>query len=156
MKKKIIILIIIAVLIVALIIGLNAIKSNNASSNNVSEEKNPEYILTLHESHGGRGIAGQDLGSGESTEEFYISENDVFAESPFGGEWVLNTELDESNYFSYKKILRIAKLNDDNAIIEYKDKEEIINFGEEVAIPSNVFVADGINYSYTITISKTK
>ena len=52
------------------------------------------------------------------------------------------------------KIIEIVKLEENNIEIKNKDTSYNINYNQEVSIPSNNVIYDGINYSYTIKIVK--
>ena len=73
-----------------------------------------------------------------------------------GGVWKLNLEQknDTTNQFLPNVILKINKIENENIELEYGYKKHIVNYNEEISISSNVTVYDGINYSYTIKISK--
>ena len=73
-----------------------------------------------------------------------------------GGVWKLNLEQknDTTNPFLPNVILKINKIENENIELEYGYKKHIVNYNEEISISSIVTVYDGINYSYTIKISK--
>lgn len=69
-----------------------------------------------------------------------------------GGIWKLN--LEQKNDTTNLIVLKINKIGKENIELEYEGEKHIINYNEEISIPSNYMVDDGINYSYTIKISK--
>ena len=73
-----------------------------------------------------------------------------------GGVWKLKIKKknDTTNPFLPNVILKINKIENENIELEYGYKKHIVNYNEEISISSNVTVYDGINYSYTIKISK--
>ncbi len=99
------------------------------------------------------GISGNDLGSGKEEKSYEIKKGDKFYEPSMGGLWIKNDEDDSSSL-----ILEIEEIGDNEVTIkEYKSEEEksyTIKFDESMDISSNTIVFDGINYSYSIKITK--
>ena len=158
---KLIILIILFLIINCFIIFKYLINNNNKTNddNNVTIINSVDgafsgYQLTLTASHGGTGIAGQDLGSGTTIKKFNISKNDEFIEPIFGGVWKLNYNNKEDEEIKGKKIFKIIELGEESVKVQMEGKDTIINYDEEKDVPSRIFVYDGVNYSYKIKIIK--
>lgn len=123
------------------------------------------YQLRLIASYGGRGIGGQNLGSGKIIKTYNIAENDIFYESSSGGIWGLNLTSEErsdstkiigSVITTHFPILEIMKFEEDRVQIKIKDTTRYLSYNSKISVSSDATVSDGINYSYTIEILKRK
>lgn len=157
-KNKFIIIAILVLIGVLLIVGIKPLNNSNITSNNsnaqIDENIEGEYTgyqLILTASYGGYGVNGP-LGSGIITKKYNISNNDIFYEPSMGGIWELKKFSTNSN--SPHKILKINEIGNKNIELEYEDKKHIVNYDEEISIPSTITIYDGVNYLYTIKISK--
>ena len=151
-KKKVILLSIVVVLLVIIFVLFIVFKNKKIEI----EGDYTGYQLILTANYGGSGIAEQDLGSGTEKKIFNISENDMFYEPMFGGIWLLNADekIGNMNISNYSTILEVMKLEENTVKVKNKEKTYNIKYNEELDIPSNTTVYDGINYKYTIKVIK--
>lgn len=164
-NNKIIIIAILILIGILFIVGIKFLANSNIVSDksNIKIDKDIEgeytgYQLELTSHYGGYGYTGQDLGSGTIIKTYNISDNDIFYEPISGGIWTLNLEQEKDVAHSYSLgpfvILKINKIGDENIELEYEDNKHIIQYNEEISIPSNFHANEGINYSYKIKFSQ--
>ena len=161
MKKAIGVILIVLGSIVLLLAILVQNKGNNIEIISEIEGEPTGYQLILTAKYGGAGIDGQDLGSGTIIKKYNVSENDFFSEPQLGGVWRYNIGL--------PTILKIIQLQDDAAQInvysngklnvingKYDMEVKTINvkYNTDIEVLSNVSIADGKNYHYSIKIKK--
>lgn len=104
--------------------------------------------MTVITSYGGSGIDGEDLGSGTFSEEFSIKNDDIFYED-FYGRWYLNPKDPDMDLL----ILEVKKVETDGVTAIINNKEKKLSFSSDYNVASNIFIADGTNYSYKISFS---
>ncbi len=90
-----------------------------------------------------------------------ILNSETLYEPTFGEVWLLNVDIEEDNSKNnlpsiprYSTILEIVELEENTIKILNRDITYNIKYNQEIDINSNVSIADGINYSYSIKIIK--
>lgn len=134
---------------------VNEISNNTVNESNIQTEERKVRvysgcILVLEVHSGGYGYSGQDLGSQSYSEEYDVSEGDVFFEPSLGGVWKLNLESSSSA----SEILKINKIEENTIEFQANGEEHTAQIGEDMSVRSNFQVMDGINYSYKIKFIK--
>lgn len=136
------------------VIQTNTDKKENINSNTNTNSKEAPYKLILEANYGGSAIDGRDLGSGTIEETYNVSNGDTFYEPFGGGSWLQNYKEQEKEILSPQIIIEILDINEKNVKLKIKNEIRTINYNENILINSNIYVADGINYSYKIRIVK--
>lgn len=149
MKKRVVIS-----SIVVVIISIIGISVYYASKILLAEGHYTGYQLILEVYNGTYREDGENITGETKMKRYNIAENDVFVDPFSGGIWDLNPET--TNVIEGDIILKIEKLGEDTVTLLSKDKEYIIQYGEEIKIPrvSSAIIADGPQYSYKIKITK--
>ena len=106
------------------------------------------FKMTVISSYGGYGIDGQDLGSGEFTEELSVSDGDRLYELT-NGHWSLKPRSDFEVV-----IISIVDSDDNGVTIKIDDKTTYLNYNKKMNVKSRYAVDDGINYNYSIYFTK--
>ncbi|MDO4864680.1 MAG: dockerin type I repeat-containing protein [Ruminococcus sp.] len=128
----------------------------------IEELSKPHTIMKVLTTYGGYGIAGQDLGSGEYTQEFTVKKGDWFVE-PYGGDWLKNEPL-YTDYEQGSVIVKITDITDEGVSFiakenDYRsdDKEYTVKYTDEPQhIDSLHVVFDGTNFDYDVSFNDVK
>lgn len=123
----------------------------------IEELSKPQATMVVDTSYGGYGIAGQDLGHGEYTDEYIVKKGDWFVEF-YGGSWLKNEPL-YTDSRSNAVILEVTDVNEEGVTFiaketDYKsdDKEYTVKYGDDGQdLRSLYIVFDGTNFNYKVS-----
>ena len=124
-----------------------------------ADRARPVCKLKIVTSYGGHGVDGQDLGTGEFTQNFTVRANDWFYED-MQANWVMNT-LDKYKYAG--KLLTVESIGDDGVVITCPAMEDrsaseperiTVAYGEAFSLSSYIHIMDGYSYWHTIVFEK--